>query len=60
MVDDIYDPEIGKGAVIVEGHNLVSLEWLLKIADEGIWIATPLRRCAEQRIRRRVDSRAGD
>ncbi len=53
MVDDVYDPGVGKGVVIVEGHNLMPLEWLKKLADVSVWVTTPLRRCAAQRIRRR-------
>ncbi len=53
MVSNIYDPEVGNGVIILEGHNLMSLEWLKKLVNVGIWVTTSLQRCAEQRIRRR-------
>ncbi len=37
----------GRGLVLIEGHALLALPWLVGISDLSVWINTSLHRCAE-------------
>ena len=44
-------------AVLIEGHSLLSLPWLVSLVDLKVWISVPLRRCALSRVTRRAGCR---
>ncbi len=46
-----------RSAVLAEGHNLLSLPWLVSLVDLKVWIKVPLRRCALNRVTRRAGFR---
>ncbi len=46
-----------RSVVLVEGHNLLSLPWLVSLVDLKVWISVPLRRCALNRVTRRAGFR---
>ena len=41
-----------RSAVHIEGHNLLSLPWLVSLVDLNLWTKVPLRRCALRRVTR--------
>ena len=43
-----------KRSAVIEGHNLLSLPWLVSLVDLKAWISVPLRRCAINRVTRRA------
>ena len=46
-----------RSVVLIEGHNLLSLPWLVSLVDLKVWISVPLRRCALNRVTLRAGFR---
>ena len=43
-----------RAVVLIEGHNLLAIPWLVSLVDLAVWIKVPLRRCALSRVTRRA------
>ena len=48
-----------RAVVLIEGHNLLAIPWLVSLVDLTVWIKVPLRRCALNRVTRRARFRWG-
>ena len=46
-----------RAVVLIEGHSLLAILWLVSLVDLTVWIKLPLRRCALSRVTRRAGSK---